>query len=83
MNENLRTLAMSVLTKEIFQDFATAIFKMEYSVARKIVDVNLDDARDIVLETVYEATCDFVLFDHYRKSMDLVTLLIEVEHEEL
>ncbi len=76
MNKELRELAMSVLTKEDYQDFAAEMFAMSKSAALNIVKKNLIDAQDIVLETVYEATCDFVLFDHYRRSKDLYDLTI-------
>ena len=76
MNKELRELAMSVLTKEDYQDFAAKMFAMSKSAALNIVKNNLIDAQDIVLETVYEATCDFVLFDHYRRSKDLYDLTI-------
>ncbi len=74
MNKELRELAMSVLTKEDYQDFAAEMFAMSKSKAIIIVRENLNDAEAIVLETVYEASCDFVLFDHYRRSKDLYDL---------
>tara|TARA_R110002124_G_scaffold137647_3_gene300510 strand:+ start:378 stop:623 length:246 start_codon:yes stop_codon:yes gene_type:complete len=75
MDEQLRILAMSVLTKEGYQEFAREVFGMSMSAARLIAKNNLKDAENIVLETVYEASCDFVLFDHYRRSKDLVDTL--------
>ena len=75
MDEQLRVLAMSVLTKESYQEFAREVFGMSMSAARLIAKNNLKDAENIVLETVYEASCDFVLFDHYRRSKDLVDML--------
>jgi len=80
MDDNLRILAMSVLTKETYEQFARGMFKMEYSLAYGIILDNLEDATDIVLETVYESTCDFVLFDHYRKSVDLKELFKSSQH---
>lgn len=75
MNKELRELAMSVLTKEAYQDFAAEMFAMSKSAALNIVKNNLEDVENIVLETVYEATCDFVVFDHYRRSKDLYELV--------
>jgi len=75
MDEQLRILAMSVLTKESYQEFAREVFGMSISAAMLIAKNNLKDAENIVLETVYEASCDFVLFDHYRRSKDLVEAL--------
>ena len=75
MDKQLRALAMSVLTKEEYQKFAKEVFGMSMSAAMLIAKNNLQDAENIVLETVYEATCDFVLFDHYRRSKDLVDTL--------
>jgi len=76
MNKELRELAMSVLTKEAYQEFAAQMFAMSKSAALNIAKDNLIDAERIVLETVYEASCDFVLFDHYRRSKDLYDLTI-------
>lgn len=75
MNKELRELAMSVLTKEAYQDFAAEMFAMSKSSALLMVKNNLEDVENIVLETVYEATCDFVVFDHYRRSKDLYELV--------
>jgi spore coat polysaccharide biosynthesis predicted glycosyltransferase SpsG len=75
MNKELRELAMSVLTKEAYQDFAAEMFAMSKSAALNIVKNNLEDVQSIVLETVYEASCDFVIFDHYRRSKDLYELV--------
>jgi hypothetical protein len=75
MNKELRELAMSVLTKEAYQDFAAEMFAMSKSAALNIVKNNLEDVQNIVLETVYEASCDFVIFDHYRRSKDLYELV--------
>lgn len=80
MDDNLRILAMSVFNKETYEKFARSMFKMEYSIAYGIILDNLEDATDIVLETVYESTCDFVLFDHYRKSFDLKKLFKSLKH---
>lgn len=77
MDKELRELAMSVLTKEAYQDFAAQMFAMSKSAALNIAKNNLIDAERIVLETVYEASCDFVLFDHYRRSKDLYDLTIK------
>jgi spore coat polysaccharide biosynthesis predicted glycosyltransferase SpsG len=75
MNKELRELAMSVLTKEAYQDFAAEMFAMSKSAALNIAKNNLEDVQSIVLETVYEASCDFVIFDHYRRSKDLYELV--------
>lgn len=79
MDKELRELAMSVLTKEAYQEFASEMFAMSKSKAMIIAKTNLKDAENIVLETVYEATCDFVLFDHYRRSKDLVDAINSAE----
>ena len=82
MDDNLRILAMSVLNKESYEKFAGFVFRMEYSLAFAIVLNNLEDAKNIVLDTVYEASCDFVLFDHYRRSLDFKTAFIKFREDE-
>ena len=70
--DKLISQAKACLENEKFQLFSQRIYAMKYTQAVEIAQSNEWESEEMVLESVYKDECDFVLMDHYKKSVDLL-----------
>lgn len=80
--DEIRSIALKVLSKEDFQDLAKAIYENKVNDAIAIAYKEMSSAQEAVLDTVRKDECDFVLMSHYRQAYDLLQALKSVANED-